>query len=55
MYLVLSKKPIVEKSKGKLTLMGIEKLDNIWRTQNGSKFRNNHVKKIWLDLVVQVD
>ncbi len=30
MYLLLFKEPIAEKSISKLTLMGIEKLINIW-------------------------
>jgi hypothetical protein len=53
--MLLFKKPIAEKSKGKLMLMGIEKPFNIWQPRSGLEFRSNHAQKIWLDFVLLVD
>jgi hypothetical protein len=49
MYL-LFKEPVVEKSRDKLTLMGIEKPVNIWQPRNGSKFGSNHALKFLVRL-----
>jgi hypothetical protein len=51
---MLFKELVAEKSKGKLILMGIEKLVNIWRPHSGSKLRINHAYNFWLNLIVLI-